>query len=967
MIFKNKPLIDSEVMKEFEKIAVSKGLAKAEVMSKTASDESVNLVPGANLIIDMLNLAEGMRNKGFVKDAEVLEQKVLAYKTAETHLYRAIDEDAEDMLEFAHPKKNRLKFDAKDGHGEFEDTRTQHEKMVAIVNKKVASECDAVLEKTAEILGLKKKADFNSLDPLDAKIADVNFHKAELIKILNKKPCFYFATRDSILNGTDDVLFFGSGGFGFPLIDDGKEAYEVSGVPFLAAFLEYFKTKSKPVIGPDTWKLFLSGGVKFEDLITDEKINNANGMLSSLYGDFTNKVHSLPEIKKENGVVSVDSVNKFLEIVNGLFDAKSEVILLALIGDDEKLEAEIKNKIIPTMISGAKALLESAPKNVVTGMDEILDAGWVNVIAGRFDSAFESATNAKDSQPEYFKHVADIIRANVNKPYKEAYNQLVQFDKDLASATDKNKLDTWGQEWQKHFSKKASKKASKSSEIIKEARPLPTENAPTQPASFSRPVSNQVQHKSVSTFQQSNPEEYDAVSKMQTAIHTLAESLTQLFPKEDPKTLTEWASELTSTGYGVKGPKAEPIDGEWGPGTEKALTVAQLILEKLGSQIKLFTPAQRIKGQAQQDPKEIINSAMANVNDIYKTLNDHKVEYKGKASIPVNDENSLYVDSLPADTNIFGAITTNEDPKSGLALSKDDLNSFYNLFKFLKIHGLTEDQGFTPGDWEKIVLWFFGRSNKQFIETKAKSKGIYQELVKRLYGTLEDYAQANPDSKDKIVSAKELDGQKASEKSNSPTQNATYNSNAEGVDEQGNVEKYYPAPFGYKFDLTNLHEIYGSVMNSYEQYSYLLNDVTFDVQDFGYDPASIATTYIKLPVDSILKLNHLNPNDTVPNLKIQNKSITYEQLMTYFSAVPYVVNIKAKAYDQALYQVCSGLLNDLSNVMAYWKRNTKHTQQSSDIIDAAWKKWSDTLRRTLGRINQDISSNAPPPALQGSY
>src|SRR6266704_1587366 len=149
MIFKHKPLSESIVMREFEKVAIKKGLAKGSVISKTASEvEKLDLNPSNNLIIDMLNLAEGLRVKGFEKEAESLEGKVLAYKTEETNLYRAIDEDADDMLDFAHPKKNKVKFEAKDGHGDFEDTRSQHEKMIAIINKKVASDLNLVLGET---------------------------------------------------------------------------------------------------------------------------------------------------------------------------------------------------------------------------------------------------------------------------------------------------------------------------------------------------------------------------------------------------------------------------------------------------------------------------------------------------------------------------------------------------------------------------------------------------------------------------------------------------------------------------------------------------------------------------------------------------------------------------------------------------------------------------------------------------
>src|ERR1700748_170807 len=101
MIFKHKPLSESIVMKEFEKVAVSKGLVKGENLSKTASIKS-SLNPTDSLFIDMINLATGLREQGFEKEAESLEEKLFVYKQAEAHLYRAVDEDADDLLDFAH-------------------------------------------------------------------------------------------------------------------------------------------------------------------------------------------------------------------------------------------------------------------------------------------------------------------------------------------------------------------------------------------------------------------------------------------------------------------------------------------------------------------------------------------------------------------------------------------------------------------------------------------------------------------------------------------------------------------------------------------------------------------------------------------------------------------------------------------------------------------------------------------------
>lgn len=957
MIFKHKPLSESSVMKEFERIAISKGLAKSEVISKTASDESVNLEPSGDLIIDILNLAEGLRSKGFVKDAESLEEKVLVYKKAETHLYNAIDEDADDMLDFAHPKKNQVKFDAKDGHGEFEDTRSQHKKIIDIVNKKVASDLSDVLGETAEILGLKKKAD---LDELGKKRELVSYYKEQLSKFVSQKNAYYSAHYENFgfsREGDDNVLSIGVPDYEYVLIEGGHKNWDFpkNDDVFESKYLSYFYNSNNII--PEKLEDLKNGNISFKELFPKEDVDHANKNLINLYKTFYDKVNSLPILTAQS---SDSDINKVISGVKSLFDENSWFIIKGLTNNDGMLENKIRDAA-SKIEDGATALLASTAKPVVNGMDEILDSGWANTIAGRFDSA-STITNDKESDPEYFKNAANIIRANANKQYSYVYEALKAFDPELAKLTDKNKLDLWIQAWQKHF-----KVASKNDLITKKAKG----DAPSavQPASFSRPISHQNQVTTKSNFETQFPQEYTAVSDMQDAIHKLADSLPILLKgKVDPAAIQNVVDQLKATGYGEKGSRAVSVDGEWGPATQKALESTQYILGTLGQKLKLTTDAQRNQGKAvNYDTADIAKLAIANTSEIYEALNSLGVDVKDKIkSTVINDDNSPYVDSLPPDTKIFGPITTNEDPKSGLALSKDDLNSFYGLFKFLKIHELTEAQGFTTDDWEKIVLWFYGRANKQFIETKTKSKGIYQALMQKLYGILQDYVQANPDSKGKLISAKEIDGQKSSaNKSNGPTTPAS--TNAEGVDEGNSVDKLYPAPFGYKFDLTNLHDVYGGVMNSYPNYSYLLNDVTFDVQDFGYDPTSIATTYVKLPIENILKLNHLDGNAIVPNLKIQNKPITYSQLMIYFTTNPYVVNIKSKAYDYALYQVCSGLLNDLSNVMAYWKRNTKHTQQSSDNLDVAWKKWSDTLRRTLGRINEDISAQGLAPSLQGSY
>lgn len=56
-----------------------------------------------NLLEDIVCLAKGLKTLGYVEEAKALEDKFFIFKEAETHLYRALDQDAQDWLDLAHP------------------------------------------------------------------------------------------------------------------------------------------------------------------------------------------------------------------------------------------------------------------------------------------------------------------------------------------------------------------------------------------------------------------------------------------------------------------------------------------------------------------------------------------------------------------------------------------------------------------------------------------------------------------------------------------------------------------------------------------------------------------------------------------------------------------------------------------------------------------------------------------------
>jgi hypothetical protein len=86
MTFKHIEFYDSPVMIELARQAIQKGTVKPLSMDeilKNASDTQVDdCQPSGNLMLDVSRLAEGLRAKGYVKEAISLEAKLMEYKRA---------------------------------------------------------------------------------------------------------------------------------------------------------------------------------------------------------------------------------------------------------------------------------------------------------------------------------------------------------------------------------------------------------------------------------------------------------------------------------------------------------------------------------------------------------------------------------------------------------------------------------------------------------------------------------------------------------------------------------------------------------------------------------------------------------------------------------------------------------------------------------------------------------------------
>lgn len=127
MTFKNIDFYDSPVMRNLARMAIEKGTIKPSVKSMVKQASTIEVKSG-NFLIDISKLANGLRAKGFARDAESLEQKFLLFKKAEKAVYN-------ELLEFAHPDGDVHIADAKDNNGDVETKESAHEKILSVINK----------------------------------------------------------------------------------------------------------------------------------------------------------------------------------------------------------------------------------------------------------------------------------------------------------------------------------------------------------------------------------------------------------------------------------------------------------------------------------------------------------------------------------------------------------------------------------------------------------------------------------------------------------------------------------------------------------------------------------------------------------------------------------------------------------------------------------------------------------------
>ena len=167
MTLKHIDFYDSPVMIELAKAAIKNGTVQPSIGDVVARASGVKKYAATNdLFADLVTLADGLRERGLVSDAQSLESKIVNYKRA-------------SIMGEAHPEGDVKIGDASDELGMIETHESAHEKIEAVVRKqptgKNASLTAMILKIAKDVL--VKSADENS-DKQTVDKFNQNFHEA---------------------------------------------------------------------------------------------------------------------------------------------------------------------------------------------------------------------------------------------------------------------------------------------------------------------------------------------------------------------------------------------------------------------------------------------------------------------------------------------------------------------------------------------------------------------------------------------------------------------------------------------------------------------------------------------------------------------------------------------------------------------------------------------------------------------
>lgn len=163
MTFRSIKFHESEVMRELERQAVREGhfdLTPEEHVKLAVEEvkQTPSAQPTGDLFADICALAAGLERKGYKKQAAELMEKLGLFKEAETHLYHAIEETPEMLLEMAHSEGDVTVVPSEGDLGVVETLKSTQEKLRRIVEKQPGGKQAEAAVKTAQFRGIQEVA-----------------------------------------------------------------------------------------------------------------------------------------------------------------------------------------------------------------------------------------------------------------------------------------------------------------------------------------------------------------------------------------------------------------------------------------------------------------------------------------------------------------------------------------------------------------------------------------------------------------------------------------------------------------------------------------------------------------------------------------------------------------------------------------------------------------------------------------
>jgi hypothetical protein len=157
-------LYDSEIYRSLERQAYKEGFftpSDKDIVKQASNNVKIaskvndrmstaNLQPSENVDIDISMLVDGLRNRGYISQAQDVENNYIMFKKAETEYYNLSMETPNDLMDFAHPDGDINVTDIKGELADIETIQSAADKILAVVRKQPSG-------KLAALAGLIKK------------------------------------------------------------------------------------------------------------------------------------------------------------------------------------------------------------------------------------------------------------------------------------------------------------------------------------------------------------------------------------------------------------------------------------------------------------------------------------------------------------------------------------------------------------------------------------------------------------------------------------------------------------------------------------------------------------------------------------------------------------------------------------------------------------------------------------------